>query len=89
MAPDLPLKIVGIRPGEKLHEIMCPADDSHLTLEFVDHYVIRPPSSSLDVVDFSLDRLGERGQRSSWGSNSTPALIRHFLTVEEIAALNQ
>ena len=31
MAPDLPHKIVGIRPGEKLHETMCPADDSHLT----------------------------------------------------------
>ena len=42
MAPDLPTKVVGIRPGEKLHEIMCPADDSHLTLEFHDHFVIRP-----------------------------------------------
>ena len=37
MAPELGHKIVGIRPGEKLHEIMCPADDSHLTLEFHDH----------------------------------------------------
>ena len=27
MAPNLPHKIIGIRPGEKLHEIMCPADD--------------------------------------------------------------
>ena len=31
MAPDLPHRIIGIRPGEKLHEVMCPADDSHLT----------------------------------------------------------
>ncbi len=31
IAPNLPHKIIGIRPGEKLHEIMCPADDSHLT----------------------------------------------------------
>ena len=37
IAPDLPHKIIGIRPGEKLHEIMCPADDSHLTIEFGDH----------------------------------------------------
>jgi UDP-N-acetylglucosamine 4,6-dehydratase len=29
MAPELPHKIIGIRPGEKLHEVMCPADDSH------------------------------------------------------------
>jgi UDP-N-acetylglucosamine 4,6-dehydratase len=34
MAPKLPHKMVGIRPGEKIHEVMCPADDSHLTLEF-------------------------------------------------------
>ncbi|MFW3328902.1 UDP-N-acetylglucosamine 4,6-dehydratase (inverting), partial [Aliarcobacter butzleri] len=42
IAPNLPHQIIGIRPGEKLHEIMCPADDSHLTLEFEDHYVIKP-----------------------------------------------
>jgi len=42
MAPDLSIKIIGIRPGEKLHEIMCPADDSHLTIEYDDHYVITP-----------------------------------------------
>jgi len=40
IAPDLPLKIIGIRPGEKLHETMCPGDDSHLTLEFHDHFVL-------------------------------------------------
>ncbi|WP_351125125.1 polysaccharide biosynthesis protein, partial [Shewanella sp. T24-MNA-CIBAN-0130] len=38
-APNLELKFIGIRPGEKLHEVMCPADDSHLTIEFSDHYV--------------------------------------------------
>jgi UDP-N-acetylglucosamine 4,6-dehydratase len=42
MAPNMPIKEVGIRPGEKLHEIMCPADDSHLTVEYSDHYVITP-----------------------------------------------
>ncbi len=42
MAPGMPLNIIGIRAGEKLHEIMCPQDDSHLTLEFPDHYVIQP-----------------------------------------------
>jgi len=42
MAPDLACKIVGIRPGEKLHEVMCPRDDSHLTVEFADHYVVKP-----------------------------------------------
>ncbi|MFP5429330.1 MAG: polysaccharide biosynthesis protein, partial [Gammaproteobacteria bacterium] len=34
MAPGMAHKVIGIRPGEKLHEVMCPVDDSHLTLEF-------------------------------------------------------
>jgi UDP-N-acetylglucosamine 4,6-dehydratase len=42
MAPHLPQKVIGIRPGEKLHEIMVPADDSRQTLEMNDRYVIIP-----------------------------------------------
>ena len=61
MAPDLPHKIIGIRPGEKLHEIMCPADDSHLTLEFDDHYVIKPTINFGHDVDFTTNALGETG----------------------------
>ena len=37
MAPDLETTLIGLRPGEKIHEIMCPSDDSHLTIEFEDH----------------------------------------------------
>ena len=61
MAPDLPHKIIGIRPGEKLHEVMCPQDESHLTLEFDDHYVIRPSIEFTFVDDFTNNRLGEIG----------------------------
>lgn len=62
LAPDLPHKIIGIRPGEKLHEIMCPADDSHLTLEFEDHYVIKPTIQFAKSSDFSTNALGEMGK---------------------------
>lgn len=61
IAPDLPHKIIGIRPGEKLHEIMCPADDSHLTLEFDDHFVIQPTIQFSHITDFTVNRLGEKG----------------------------
>jgi UDP-N-acetylglucosamine 4,6-dehydratase len=67
MAPDLPQKIIGIRPGEKLHEIMCPADDSHLTLEFEDHYVIKPSIQFAFNADFSVNNLGEKGVPVSRG----------------------
>ena len=42
MAPQLPTRVVGIRPGEKLHEVMITEDDSRLTLELADRYVIEP-----------------------------------------------
>ena len=57
LAPDLGHKIVGVRPGEKLHEIMCPADDSHLTLEFEDHFVICPTIQFAHQSDFKMNKL--------------------------------
>jgi len=45
LAPQLKHKIVGIRPGEKLHEVMITEDDSRLTLELPDRYVIQPAFS--------------------------------------------
>ena len=42
IGPECKTEIVGIRPGEKLHEVMVPRDDAHNTLEFGDHYVIKP-----------------------------------------------
>jgi UDP-N-acetylglucosamine 4,6-dehydratase/5-epimerase len=42
MAPDLPIKLIGIRPGEKLHEVMITEDDARSTLELPDRYVIQP-----------------------------------------------
>ena len=45
MAPDLKHDIIGIRPGEKLHEVMITADDWHNTLEMKDRYIIKPSFS--------------------------------------------
>jgi len=63
MAPGYPQKTVGIRPGEKLHEVMCPSDDSHLTLEFDDHYVIQPTTTFFDAnINYQRNALGEFGR---------------------------
>ncbi len=43
VSPNLPIKIIGIRPGEKLHEVMITEDDSDYTREFENYYVILPP----------------------------------------------
>ncbi|MET0337145.1 MAG: UDP-N-acetylglucosamine 4,6-dehydratase (inverting) [Caulobacter sp.] len=42
MAPGAGIKIIGIRPGEKLHEVMISADDARQTVEMADRYVIEP-----------------------------------------------
>lgn len=42
IAPECKTVIVGIRSGEKLHEVMVPKDDARNTVEFPDHYVIKP-----------------------------------------------
>ena len=42
ICPECRTEIIGIRPGEKLHEIMVPRDDARNTLEFDDYYVIKP-----------------------------------------------
>jgi len=89
MAPTLPHRIVGIRPGEKLHEIMCPADDSHLTLEFSDHYLIKPTIQFSGPVEFSVNRLGETGLPVEPGFEFHSGKNPHFLSIEEIIAVNQ
>jgi UDP-N-acetylglucosamine 4,6-dehydratase len=42
IAPGLPHRTVGIRPGEKLHEMMISGDDARMTAELPDRYVIEP-----------------------------------------------
>jgi UDP-N-acetylglucosamine 4,6-dehydratase len=84
IAPNLPHKIIGIRPGEKLHEIMCPADDSHLTLEFDDHFVIKPTIQFTDMSDFSINRLGEKGVPVKQGFEYNSGNNTQWLTHEEL-----
>jgi UDP-N-acetylglucosamine 4,6-dehydratase len=90
MAPKMPTHIVGIRPGEKLHEIMCPADDSHLTLEFSKHYVIRPSIKfhSADI-DYALDAIGEKGEPVPQGYEYHSGSNKHFLSPAEIREFNR
>lgn len=88
IAPDVPTTVIGIRPGEKLHETMCPLDDSHLTLEFHDHYVITPTIKMFRDVHFeknSIDEIGEKVARGfAYNSGNNP----EFLDVEAICKLH-
>jgi UDP-N-acetylglucosamine 4,6-dehydratase len=85
LAPKLAHRFVGIRPGEKIHEVMCPADDSHLTLEFADHFVIRPTIifSEGEQV-YSPNPLGEKGEPAPQGFEYSSGTNTRFLRTEEI-----
>ncbi len=84
MAPDLPIKIIGIRPGEKLHEVMCPKDDSHLTLEFKDHYVIKPTIQFAHKVEFETNAIGEKGEPVEVGFEYSSDKNDWWLTQKEL-----
>ena len=77
MAPDLEKKIIGIRPGEKIHETMCPLENANLTLDFEDHFVIRP---SIDFTnrkisfDTNMDPMTDCSASILFGSSLNVSL---------------
>jgi UDP-N-acetylglucosamine 4,6-dehydratase/5-epimerase len=85
MAPNLPYKVVGIRPGEKVHEVMCPLDDAHLTLGFADHFVIQP-AISFDL-DFQKNACGEKGSPVAEDFQYSSDRNDHWLEGEKLAAM--
>ncbi|WP_315003256.1 UDP-N-acetylglucosamine 4,6-dehydratase (inverting) [uncultured Selenomonas sp.] len=87
IAPNVSIKVIGIRPGEKLHEVMCPADLYYDTLEFADHFVIRP-STPIFGVDYTKNMLGEEGHPVPDSFAYDSGSNAHFLTVEELREMN-
>lgn len=83
-------EIVGIRPGEKLHEVMVPEEMAHHSLEFENHYVITPAIIFFEKnMDYKKNKLGEIGlpvaDKFEYHSGTNP----HFLSVEELRALDK
>jgi len=79
IAPECKTEIVGVRPGEKLHEVMVTKDDARKTLEYKDHYVVQP--------DFQF--WGSRFENN--GGNPLPEDFEYnsetnpwFLTIDEM-----
>ncbi|PTT45151.1 UDP-N-acetylglucosamine 4,6-dehydratase (inverting) [Aeromonas sp. HMWF016] len=90
MAPSLKQEIIGIRPGEKLHEVMCPADDSFHTYEFCDYYVIAPSISfNSRNNDFSINALGKTATLVTPGFEYNSLNNQHFLSIAELQSMNQ
>ncbi len=79
--------IIGIRPGEKLHEVLCPEDSARDTIEFKDYYLVRPSDDFTGGVTnrYQISKNNEKGKlvksNFAYSSNNNS----HFLTTKEIA----
>ena len=86
ICPSCRHDIVGIRPGEKLHEVMIPADEARMVLEFDDYYVIQPDLSFFNRgKTFGEGNLGPVSDGFEYSSGANPV----FLTVEQMQSLIQ
>ncbi|MEK9753129.1 MAG: UDP-N-acetylglucosamine 4,6-dehydratase (inverting) [Rhodospirillaceae bacterium] len=71
MSPGIKQKVIGIRPGEKLHEVMITEDDARNTVEFPDRFVIEPsPAAWTDHVLRDGAKPVEDGFRYSSDNNT-------------------
>lgn len=75
-------KIIGIRAGEKLHEVMIPRDDARNTVEFRDHYVIKPNFRYFDRR-FSGDGCKQVPEGFEYNSGTNP----WFLSIDEMSEM--
>ncbi len=87
IAPDIPQKEIGIRPGEKIHELMCPRDDYQHVIEFDDFFIIRPSIvtfSNSSALHYLTTALGEKGcpvsRNFEYNSHTNP----DYMDVEQI-----
>ena len=87
LAPDLPHKIIGIRPGEKIHEVMITVDDR--VIEFDDYYIITPTIQFNHIVDFTKNALNQVGKDIGIGFEYNSGNNKEWLTKERFLQLSK
>jgi len=86
VCPDCRHEIIGIRPGEKLHEVMIPADESRMVVGFDGYYVVQPDLRFFNKGQMPVDGcLGPVPEGFEYSSGTNP----HFLTVGQMQVLIQ
>ena len=81
IAPDCRIEYTGIRPGEKVHEVLVSEDESHGTLEHDTFYLIPPAHPSWRTAPWSTGRPVAPGFRFGSDTNT------HWLTIDELRGL--
>jgi UDP-N-acetylglucosamine 4,6-dehydratase/5-epimerase len=84
ISPNSKLKIVGIRPGEKLHEEMITETDSLNTIEFDKYFVILPSTPLWDLESFRIDSGKKSGKKCEFGFSYNSGSNPEVLSVEDL-----
>jgi len=85
IAPGIPQKEVGIRPGEKIHELMCPRDDAMHIIEFDKFFIIRPAITYVNKDNTYLTtKMGEKGAPVAHDFEYNSFNNPHYLSIDEI-----
>jgi UDP-N-acetylglucosamine 4,6-dehydratase len=82
IAPECKTTVAGIRPGEKLHEVMVPEDDARHAIEYKDHFVILP-----DFHEWTNEATEARlngGERCPEGFRYSSDTNTHWLSQEDL-----
>ena len=87
VAPECKQNIVGIRPGEKLHEEMITQSDALNTIEFEDYYVIVPSIRIWSKKKFVNKSNFRKGRPCEEGFSYNSSTNQHFLSVNELKKL--
>lgn len=87
LAPDLPHKVIGIRPGEKMHEVMITENDT--VVEFSDYYVITPTIQFVHKVNYNINALGQKGKEIGIGFEYNSLNNTAWLTKEEFLEMDK
>ena len=81
IAPEAKTEIIGIRPGEKLHEVMISSDDAINTLEFSNYYIIQPAHPWWDNLKYISIKGGKPVENGFvYSSENNP----QWLTVKQL-----
>ena len=87
IAPEVKHEIVGMRPGEKLHEEMITETDALNTIEFDDYFVILPATSLWDTEKFRKESNSSIGKKCELGFSYNSYSNEQFLSVDRLIEL--
>lgn len=87
LGSNLKYHVIGIRPGEKLHEVLCPTESSNETLEFKNYYLIKPFFKKGKIGNYKKNKKGEQGRYVKSDFIYSSDSNKDFLNIKDLKKL--